>query len=165
MLVPYSTCKGGRIVKYEMVEHSDTFSNILEKISRMDSPVGIMLFGADSKSKEMLFHRIIQQSDMLFGEQMYSRGGSSLELSETERIVASNGGGILIKLSGDASTRYGGRHRVVMGMHNDGMQSIVGIYVKVAPSSSESQKQQAVLENHPPTADGLTALVTVTTSS
>lgn len=151
-------------MKYEMVEHSGTFNDILEKISRMDGPVGIMLFGADSKLKEMLFHRIIQQSNLLFGEQMYSRGRSSLEMSETERIVTSNGRGILIKLSGDASTRYGGRHRVVMGMHNDGMQSIVGIYVKVAPSSSESPEQQAVLEKHPPTADGLTALVTVTTS-
>lgn len=151
-------------MKYEMVEHSGNFNDILEKISCMDGPIGIMLFGADSGLKEMLFHRIIQHSSMLFGEQMYSRGRSGLDMFETERIVAENGGGILIKLNGDASTKYGGRHRVAMGLHNDGMQSIVGIYVKVEPKSSESQEQQAVLKKHPPTADGLTALITVSTS-
>ena len=148
---------------YEMVALFNTFDETVEEISKMEKPIGIIVFGANSRLKDMIHRKILRSSGKIFGKEVLDQEGSSLIWSRIERHTTENG--MIIKLDGDASSQYGERHRIVLGMKNAGMKSVVGIYVKGDRSNETFKDNQPVVEKHPPTADGLSMLITISTSN
>lgn len=162
-------------MKYEMVAHSNTLDDILDKIYVMPKPIGIIVFGADSGLKEMIYREIIQKSKRLFGKEVRSKSiGAKYD---SERINIKNGddiAGVLIKMSGDESAKPGELNSKALGMRKEkggDMESVVGIYAKFSsPRSSEIESCQSKiesyklkLEEYPPEEGGFTAVVTITT--
>lgn len=148
---------------YEMEALFNNFDEVIEEISKMEKPTGILLFGPDSRLKNMIHRKILHSSGKIFGKEVCSQEGSSLLWFRTERYVAENG--VLVKLDGDASSQHGERHRIILGMKNSGMKNVVGIYVKGDRTNETFEGVPPVVEKHPPTADGLTMLITVSTTN
>lgn len=148
---------------YEMEALFSNFDEVIEEISKMEKPTGILLFGPDSRLKNMIHRKILHSSGKIFGKVVCSQEGSSLLWFRTERYVAENG--VLVKLDGDASSQHGERHRIILGMKDAGMKNVVGICVKGDRSNETFDGIRIVVEKHPPTADGLIMLITVSTTN
>lgn len=148
---------------YEMIALSNSFDEVLDEIKKLDGPIGIMIFGPESRLKSMIYHKVVNSSDQLFGNKIFTGKNTSLAWIRMDRVSAGNG--IIVRLNGDASSLPGERHRAILGLKHSGMKSIVGIYVKSDYPSETFENGNTSVEKHPPSADGLTMLITVSTSN
>lgn len=152
-------------MSYEIVEQVDSFADVLQKIADLGADggkTGIIVFGPESSLKDVIYNRILLNSGRIFGKEVqrqeHSNTWSRIELVQVES-------GIIVKLNGDASIAYGERHRIVLGLKNSGMDHIVGIYVKGDRSRESFTEERPSITKRPPTADGLTFLVTISTTN
>ncbi len=139
-----------------------TFKEIFAEINSIREPVGIILFGADSKFKQEVLKR--------FSENLYSFAETaSPELLNGLYLIM--GKNILTTLSGDYSANHDKRHGAVEALKRIGAKKIIGIYVKQKPINLSLQPmpdyvarfnwQVDMLTKNPPTVDGLNSLVIV----
>mgnify|MGYP006969201306 CR=1 FL=1 len=150
-------------MNYEMVALFNNFDEVVEEISKVEKPAGILVFGPDSRLKAFVHRKILHSSGRIFGKEVCSSEGSSILWTRIERHTTQNG--TVIMLDGDTSSQHGERHRIVLGMKNSGMKSVIGIYVKGDRSNESFEDARPVVEKHPPTADGLTMLISVSTTN
>lgn len=139
-----------------------TFKEIFAEINSIREPVGIILFGADSKFKQEVLKK--------FSENLYSfaEDASPEFLNGLYLVIGRN---ILTTLSGDYSADHDKRHRTVEALKRIGAKKIIGIYVKQKPIKLNLQPipdyvarfnwQVDMLTKNPPTVDGLNSLVIV----
>ena len=148
-------------MKCEMVKEGD-LSELLDLLEKLPSPIGIMVFGPDQGAKNKVFSKIVSKIRNI---PSYSGGSSNAIPSWPVATTVCVGDNAIVKMDGETSTSYGERHRLVLGMRNNGAATVIGVYVKGDPKTPKEdvKKQIAKLEKRPPTVDGLDFLITIST--
>lgn len=170
------------------VTRVSTLEEELANLRQLPQPVGIMLFGADCKSKHNAINLILntewlglQNVDDIDDEwfldyeyaQCYQRTKNHL-LSRFESGAQFN----LIILDPESSADHEIRHGFVKAIQDAEAKAVVGIYIKAQPTdwledqlpfmTCNKDRQHktfehalSLLEQNPPTADGLNLLITI----
>lgn len=136
---------------YDVVALYNDFENVIEEISNMEKPVGILIFGPRSQLKDIIYRKVLNNSGRIFGQKICNQEGYSLVWTRIEQSTTENG--TIIKLDGDASSQYGESHQLLLGMKTSGIKNIVSIHVKAAHRGETSKP---TIEKHPSTVNGLT---------
>lgn len=138
---------------YDVVALYNDFENVIEEISNMEKPVGILIFGPRSQLKDIIYRKILNNSGRIFGQKICNQEGYSLVWTRIEQNTTENG--TIIKLDGDASSQYGESHQILLGLKSSGMRNIVSIHVK-AQRDEIVRNSKPVVEKHPSTIKDLT---------
>lgn len=152
--------------KLEVVMPEQIFNEIRDK---MDSPIGIMLFGVDCDFKDEIMKELIETLDLQTNSddwdsdyeyaQCYVKTDNHLQYRFGEgRKLA------MTILNSDNSSDGEIRRGFIRAIRNAGAKTVVGVYVKYVPiwlgdreiTDTEPKNEQAwVLMNNPPTPEGL----------
>lgn len=152
-----------------------TSEEALEKIAELPQPGGIMLFGADSWIKDVVWSDCLHRfPNFAIGHDIKGVFIHSEDNLNLAQIILENGHPVLARLAGSLSDSHKIRHELVTTFRENGAESVVGIYAKCEkpeplPGRFYLQgeilalaKQVQALEENPPTADGLDLFLTVT---
>lgn len=140
---------------------------VFEKIKNLPTPTVVVVIGADSVFKEIVFDEFC---DRLIGTDAFRRVAPTGEDAESVSCESEKIG--IVRLAGRVSCECTKRKKFLDTLRKFGAASVVGVYAKMSPFGRRYEteltpaqlvqiNQASMLTATPPTADGLDYLVTV----
>ena len=148
---------------------------VYDKIKSLPTPTFVVIIGPDCALKDVVYDEFIKHVLVRESADHLTIGGTNTNtyISELTASFISNINDSIgvIKLRGKAACEHKRREEFYGFLREDGVKSIVGVYVKtipfgrfgseISPEQLVAINQSSMLSANPPTADGLEYLVTI----
>ena len=111
------------------IESEEVFASINHELPRS----AVVIFGADSELKARYYKQFRQQIQA--GPLAFHRQAISPAYAKKIKASLAEGQSVLICMSGKDSTSYALRQEIVWQLHELGVKTVIGVYVKVSGSN------------------------------